>query len=165
MQKYSPSKILKVENVELKWLILFLLQKCSVYLLIIHRTLLAFWYHSWGLTSKCCQGKSSQPPGGAPAQKAGEQSKEQLEEAKKSFLSNLPQLGIDGCSVDQLRDRIKTLHARISKLEADKYDLEKRHERQNYDVRNLLFLGCCNTSCITTGGGKGGGLCDFIQPI
>lgn len=63
--------------------------------------------------------------------------KEQQEEAKQSFLAALER-GMQGdpssMQVNDLKDRIKQLHARICKLEADKYDLEKRHERQEYDV-------------------------------
>lgn len=66
--------------------------------------------------------------------------KEQQEEAKRNFLASAKrsvEIDYAGTSPAELRDKIRTLHQRICKLEADKYDLEKRHERQEYDLREL----------------------------
>ncbi|VDM52078.1 unnamed protein product [Angiostrongylus costaricensis] len=65
--------------------------------------------------------------------------KEQQEEAKRSFLASVARgipLSSDLQSSD-LKVKIKELHQRICKLEAEKYDLEKRHERQEYDLKEL----------------------------
>ncbi|KJH40999.1 hypothetical protein DICVIV_13035 [Dictyocaulus viviparus] len=65
--------------------------------------------------------------------------KEQQEEAKRAFLASVAKgipLSSDLKSGD-LKSKIKELHHRICKLEAEKYDLEKRHERQEYDLKEL----------------------------
>jgi len=70
-------------------------------------------------------------------EKAGP-TKDQMDEAKNKALAefkNSP--GFEGMDMTNLRSRIKDMHARISKLEATKYDLEKRSERQAYDLKEL----------------------------
>ncbi|KAK6009025.1 hypothetical protein OSTOST_26088 [Ostertagia ostertagi] len=65
--------------------------------------------------------------------------KEQQEEAKRAFLASVAK-GIPVSSdlqPNDLKAKIKELHQRICKLEAEKYDLEKRHERQEYDLKEL----------------------------
>ncbi|CAI2356339.1 unnamed protein product [Caenorhabditis sp. 36 PRJEB53466] len=65
--------------------------------------------------------------------------KEQQDEAKRAFLATIRK-GIPTAaeiSPNELKAKIKELHQRICKLEAEKYDLEKRHERQEYDMKEL----------------------------
>lgn len=61
--------------------------------------------------------------------------KEQQEEAKRNYLEQVQKvLDFSNLGENELRDKIKEIHQRICRLEADKYDLEKRNERQEYDV-------------------------------
>lgn len=73
-----------------------------------------------------------------PASKPRGMSKEQQEEAKRNYMSivNRP-VDVSNLLPNDLKDKIKQLHARIVKLEGEKYDLEKRHERQDYDLKEL----------------------------
>ncbi|KHJ94997.1 hypothetical protein OESDEN_05065 [Oesophagostomum dentatum] len=65
--------------------------------------------------------------------------KEQQEETKKVFMvgirNGIPE--VSSISASELKAKIKELHHRICKIEAEKYDLEKRHERQEYDLKEL----------------------------
>ncbi|GMT35212.1 hypothetical protein PFISCL1PPCAC_26509, partial [Pristionchus fissidentatus] len=65
--------------------------------------------------------------------------KDQKDAAKRAFLKIMQtQLGSpEGLSDAEVKAKIKEMHSRIAKLEADKYDLEKRHERQEYDLKEL----------------------------
>lgn len=64
-------------------------------------------------------------------------SKEQLEEEKRSALSQrIVPLDLTGMKSDALREKAKQLHNKLYQLESDKYDLEDRFKRQQYDVSN-----------------------------
>lgn len=66
--------------------------------------------------------------------------KEQLAEDKKIALSfRVKPLTIDGLGVDELRKKASQLWDTIVQLESDKYDLEERQKRQDYDVRQNAF--------------------------
>lgn len=64
--------------------------------------------------------------------------KEQLEEEKKISLSiRIKPLAIDNLSIDKLRAKATELWDQIVKLETEKYDLEERQKRQDYDVSSV----------------------------
>jgi len=64
--------------------------------------------------------------------------KEQQEEQKKKALEALMKpTDVAGLDVGALRAKVKELHARISRLEGQKYDMEKRRDRQEYDLKEL----------------------------
>ncbi|KAF8354612.1 tnt-3, partial [Pristionchus pacificus] len=65
--------------------------------------------------------------------------KDQKEAAKRAVLQVIQkQLGVtEGLSDAEIKQKIKEMHSRIAKLETDKYDMEKRHERQEYDLKEL----------------------------
>lgn len=90
--------------------------------------------------------KSEAAEGEQPAQSSGPvgrrgPSKEQIAEAKRNYLSivNRP-VDVSKLLPNDIKVKIKQLHERIIKLEGEKYDLEKRNDLQEYDVRYLLLL-------------------------
>ncbi|CAD5221506.1 unnamed protein product [Bursaphelenchus xylophilus] len=67
-----------------------------------------------------------------------EKTEEQRQEAKRAYIASIQNKpDISNLLPNDLKAKIKQLHARILKLESDKYDLEKRHERQDYDLKEL----------------------------
>ena len=68
--------------------------------------------------------------------------KEQLEEEKKISLSiRIKPLDLDGMDSDMLRSKANELWDTIVRLETEKYDLEERQKRQDYDVSfDLCYL-------------------------
>lgn len=73
------------------------------------------------------------------AQMERNKTKEQLEEEKKISLSfRIKPLELDGLSADTLRTKATELWETIVKLETEKYDLEERQKRQDYDVSYSL---------------------------
>merc|ERR1719347_2215274 len=67
-----------------------------------------------------------------------QKSKEQLEEEKQAILSQrIQSLDIDGMDEGKLKEKAKELNDQIRRLEGDKYDLEQRYKRQQYDMIEL----------------------------
>ena len=75
--------------------------------------------------------------GGGGGKKKG-QSADEIAEAKRNYLSivNRP-VDVSNLLPNDLKAKIKQLHAKIVKLEGEKYDLEKRRDRQEYDIKEL----------------------------
>ena len=66
--------------------------------------------------------------------------KEQLEEEKKISLSiRIKPLDLDSMSSDDLVSKASELWDTIVRLETEKYDLEERQKRQDYDVSYKRF--------------------------
>ena len=83
-------------------------------------------------------GKGAVGGGGANVQDARKEmtkTKEQLEEEKRISLSiRIKPLDVDSMDSDQLQSKAKELWDTIVRLETEKYDLEERQKRQDYDV-------------------------------
>ena len=73
-------------------------------------------------------------------------SKEQLEAEKKAILKQrIVPLSIDGLDQSGLTEKAKELHKLITRLEGEKYDLEKRFKTQQVDVSIVhAHLTTCN---------------------
>lgn len=70
-----------------------------------------------------------------PAQMDRNKTKEQLDEEKKISLSfRIKPLDLTGLNEQKLRTKATELWELIVKLETEKYDLEERQKRQDYDV-------------------------------
>jgi troponin T len=64
--------------------------------------------------------------------------KEQQDEQKRRALGDLLKpLDTGSMDVNALKTKIKELHTRITRLEGQKYDMEKRRDRQEYDLKEL----------------------------
>lgn len=73
--------------------------------------------------------------GGGASSAEFHKTKEQLEEEKKISLSfRIKPLNLDGVSAAGLKAKANELWESIIKLETEKYDLEERQKRQDYDV-------------------------------
>lgn len=69
------------------------------------------------------------------AQLERNKTKEQIEEEKRISLSfRIKPLQIEGLSIQKLQSKARELWDTIVKLETEKYDLEERQKRQDYDV-------------------------------
>jgi len=64
--------------------------------------------------------------------------KDQHEEQKRRFLAELHKpVDFDGVDTSAMKHKIKEMYQRLCRLEGDKYDLEQRHQRQEYDLKEL----------------------------
>ena len=83
------------------------------------------------------------------ARKEMTKTKEQLEEEKRISLSiRIKPLDVDAMDSDQLAAKAKELWETIVKLETEKYDLEERQKRQDYDVSCIAILTLSLHSCL-----------------
>jgi len=68
-----------------------------------------------------------------------QKSKEQLEEEKRAILAQRikPLPDLNGCDTGKLTEQAKELHKEIHRLMSEKYDLEQKFKRQQYDMIEL----------------------------
>ncbi|KAI6215194.1 hypothetical protein M3Y94_00356600 [Aphelenchoides besseyi] len=82
--------------------------------------------------------EGSAQAGNSGTEKKRGRTAEEIAEAKSNYMSiiNRP-VDVSNLLPNDLKAKIKQLHARIVKLEAEKYDLEKRQKNQEYDLKEL----------------------------
>jgi len=65
-------------------------------------------------------------------------SKEQKEELKRNYMTTVNKpVDVSNLLPNDIKTKIKQVHARLVKLEGEKYDLEKRSGMQEYDLKEL----------------------------
>jgi len=65
-------------------------------------------------------------------------SKEQLEAEKRAILKQrVKPLDIDGADASKLAEKAKELHNLLSRLEGEKFDLEKRYKNMQMEVSTV----------------------------
>ncbi len=76
--------------------------------------------------------------------------KEQLAEDKRIAMSfRVKPIDLDGLSVEDLKKKASQMWDLIVQLESDKYDLEERQKRQDYDVCNQHINNSFNFNLIS----------------
>ena len=66
--------------------------------------------------------------------------KEQLDEEKRVALNQrIVPLDLSGMNTEALMAKAKELHEKLYKLESEKYDLDDRFKRQQYDVSIIVL--------------------------
>lgn len=77
--------------------------------------------------------------------------KEQLDEEKRVALSQrIVPLDISGMATEALLAKAKELHEKLYKLESEKYDLDDRFKRQQYDVSLSMLIFNSNNLLMQT---------------
>jgi len=77
------------------------------------------------------------PESGGGPKKRG-RSAEEIAEAKRNYMSIVSRpVDVSNMMPNDIKLKIKQLYSRIVKLEGDKYDLEQRKSRQEYDLKEL----------------------------
>jgi len=120
-QKDQEEKMRRLEEVERRKQLMLQAQKAS----------LAGKYNLQKRSTEEMSGQSS-------ARQELNKTKEQLEEEKKISMSfRIKPLDVSGLSADVLKKKAQELWEQIIRLETEKYDLEERQKRQDYDLKEL----------------------------